>query len=49
MEERLDAVKPSIRFIVSNQAIVGNVKQSKILVYSEGINPNPTNIDNMSM
>ena len=49
MEGRLDAVKPRIRYIVSNQAIVGNVKQSNVLVYSEGINPNPTNIDIMSM
>jgi len=33
MEGRLDAVKLSGRCIFSNQAIVENVKQSKVLVY----------------
>jgi len=33
MEGRLDAVKPSRRGIVSDQAILENVKQSKVLVY----------------
>jgi len=33
MEGRLDAVKPRRRGIVSDQAILENVKKSKVLIY----------------
>ena len=32
-EGRLDAVKPNRRYLVSGQAILEKVKQSKVLVY----------------